>query len=555
MSGQNIEIVKLQIKRGPEAQLPTLDAGEPAITTDTHKIFIGDGTLNHELAHKADLDATNVSLADITYNASNKGAKGDGITDDSVALTNWLNSNYNVISLSPNKTYYLTSPITITGINNKIIIGNGATIKYKGLEGSAVGNGGILNFINCNNITIKDLTIDVNIPWINRPYSWDAGYSNYLAIRDKTRDAFYFDTCDNIKLTNCTATNCRVGYFLTNVTNSTVHGCLTKQTMADSFYIVGASKHISVTSCHVQDGGDDCFSADGFQTNPALNPSYITFIGCTVKNTGGALICLQGSNYTQAIGCVGEGIRYVPIKLGYLLNDSNVINGHDQTIKDCQMTCTDYIDDSNGNISNIAPIFINGKDATNMANCYNLVVEGCTITKLGATVIPFYIRYATRFRLKGNKFINFNFKMDFVTNYDMEDNYIETPSFTILTGNTDGRIKDNYINNLSATDNSVLWLSEGNQMTIKNNKLVCANPSATEQLDLYSDTSCSDFKLSNNGNKVKLTNANNVQCDGVFMDYFSAPYNRFVVGQMVYDNTASTMKLVTATGYKTFTVA
>jgi hypothetical protein len=62
--GQNIEIVKLQIKRGPEAQLPTLDAGEPAITTDTHKIFVGDGTLNHELAHKADLDATNVSLAD-----------------------------------------------------------------------------------------------------------------------------------------------------------------------------------------------------------------------------------------------------------------------------------------------------------------------------------------------------------------------------------------------------------------------------------------------------------------------------------------------------------
>jgi hypothetical protein len=63
--GQNIEIVKLQIKRGPEAQLPTLDAGEPAITTDTHKIFIGDGTINHELAHKVDLDATNVSLADI----------------------------------------------------------------------------------------------------------------------------------------------------------------------------------------------------------------------------------------------------------------------------------------------------------------------------------------------------------------------------------------------------------------------------------------------------------------------------------------------------------
>lgn len=60
--GQNIEIVKLQIRRGPESQLPTLDVGEPAITTDTYKVFVGDGAVNHELTKKVDLDATNSNV-------------------------------------------------------------------------------------------------------------------------------------------------------------------------------------------------------------------------------------------------------------------------------------------------------------------------------------------------------------------------------------------------------------------------------------------------------------------------------------------------------------
>lgn len=59
----NTEIVKLQFKRGPEAQLPTLDAGEPAITTDTNKLFVGDGHTNHQVALQADLNNTNTSLS------------------------------------------------------------------------------------------------------------------------------------------------------------------------------------------------------------------------------------------------------------------------------------------------------------------------------------------------------------------------------------------------------------------------------------------------------------------------------------------------------------
>ena len=37
----------IKIKRGTEAGLQTLAAGEPGFTTDTKKLFIGDGTTNH----------------------------------------------------------------------------------------------------------------------------------------------------------------------------------------------------------------------------------------------------------------------------------------------------------------------------------------------------------------------------------------------------------------------------------------------------------------------------------------------------------------------------
>jgi parallel beta-helix repeat protein len=124
--GQNIEIVKLQIKRGPEAQLPTLDAGEPAITTDTHKIFIGDGTLNHELAHKADLDATNVSLADIM---SKTGVNTEnfkrltGETDDSPRIGRALASlsSGGFLAFPQGVTYTFNTTVTITIPNIKLV--------------------------------------------------------------------------------------------------------------------------------------------------------------------------------------------------------------------------------------------------------------------------------------------------------------------------------------------------------------------------------------------------------------------------------------------------
>ena len=59
----------IQIKRGTEANLPTLNEGEFAFATDSYKVWIGDGTTNHRIDF-SDTERTKLSgieeLADVT---------------------------------------------------------------------------------------------------------------------------------------------------------------------------------------------------------------------------------------------------------------------------------------------------------------------------------------------------------------------------------------------------------------------------------------------------------------------------------------------------------
>lgn len=60
----NTEIVKLQFKRGPEAILPNLDAGEPAVTTDSKKVFVGTG-INGQNIELSTKDYVNSQIASV----------------------------------------------------------------------------------------------------------------------------------------------------------------------------------------------------------------------------------------------------------------------------------------------------------------------------------------------------------------------------------------------------------------------------------------------------------------------------------------------------------
>ena len=71
---------KIQIKRGLKANLPVLDAGEPAFTTDTKEFFVGDGTSNVEFAKQEDLEIINNQVSDLNFQTA-------GGTGTSIILT------------------------------------------------------------------------------------------------------------------------------------------------------------------------------------------------------------------------------------------------------------------------------------------------------------------------------------------------------------------------------------------------------------------------------------------------------------------------------------
>ena len=78
--------VKIQVKRGAEANVPVLSQGELAFTTDTNKVFIGDGSTNHEVitSNSTSLDSryfTETELQDHSSNADS-GAKKIGVYDE-----------------------------------------------------------------------------------------------------------------------------------------------------------------------------------------------------------------------------------------------------------------------------------------------------------------------------------------------------------------------------------------------------------------------------------------------------------------------------------------
>ena len=68
----------IQVRRGANASLPTLNAGEFGFSTDTHQVYIGDGAANHELAKIADLSSLSVTVvADSAAKAALSPAVGD----------------------------------------------------------------------------------------------------------------------------------------------------------------------------------------------------------------------------------------------------------------------------------------------------------------------------------------------------------------------------------------------------------------------------------------------------------------------------------------------
>ncbi|AUO79637.1 hypothetical protein BSP10_234 [Bacillus phage BSP10] len=78
----DVEKRKIKLRRGQEADLPTLDEGEPALTLDTNKFFIGGTTGNIQLAGQKDLETLSSSVDSVKEDISTAQTDISGLKTD-----------------------------------------------------------------------------------------------------------------------------------------------------------------------------------------------------------------------------------------------------------------------------------------------------------------------------------------------------------------------------------------------------------------------------------------------------------------------------------------
>jgi hypothetical protein len=167
----------VRFRKGLESDgIPVFPEGQPAITSDTKRVFVGSADGNVELAKKESidllggrLDGVDSSLADIAYSVKSKGAKCDGVTDDWDAfvdasnycvangLTLFIPGTMKIVKKQditiPAMYGILASKISVSG-NYSFLLSNG--FKIKNLQIEETSNKGVFKA----NSLVDDITFD-----------------------------------------------------------------------------------------------------------------------------------------------------------------------------------------------------------------------------------------------------------------------------------------------------------------------------------------------------------------------------------------------------------
>ena len=156
--------------------------------------------------------AINLKLAEMV-SAKDFGAVGDGITDDTVAIRAFFaNVQSNSCNFLPAGNYLVNSftSLTLTGLSNVEIIGEGATITINADQSTTTY---MLSFVNCTNVTINNLDINGNA-YIANPFYFSG--CNFVQFLNNTFQklwrtsstvdgiAFYCSNGTNFQVTNNT---------------------------------------------------------------------------------------------------------------------------------------------------------------------------------------------------------------------------------------------------------------------------------------------------------------------------------------------------------------
>ena len=366
------------------------------------------------------------------------GAKGDGTTDDYVALYNCLNSGYKEIHFM-RKNYLTRQKIEINNMNGLVIYGNNGIIKNiepTPTEEADYGHGTlILN--NCRYVTIKDLIVNANRTWMDGTYTYksrpligDGGYSTYVAELHKQQNSFSFRDSYSIILENCKAQNCRIGYSFVGCHDIQVMNCSTVNTWADGIAFSTGCTRCYVSGHYCEMVNDDQYSAWGY--GEGTGASYIYFDNCHSHNCWGALACFEGAHHCWITNSTSDNCNYTPLKGGAMSNSAHPL-GTDHHYENCYIKMAERVQPLSGT-TNLQMNIRNGEnenkpslyyknvtiDATAMLTlypidwdrCNELLIENCTFINFKPYIhdcnsvkivnSSFAVRGSERFVLNGN---------------------------------------------------------------------------------------------------------------------------------------------------------
>ena len=85
----------IKIRRGTEANLPVLEAGELGFTTDTHKVYVGDGTDNHLVTGitKVENDPNPKAGGEFDFQAHSAGFSLQAYVGQGTTIIDWSKGN------------------------------------------------------------------------------------------------------------------------------------------------------------------------------------------------------------------------------------------------------------------------------------------------------------------------------------------------------------------------------------------------------------------------------------------------------------------------------